>query len=203
MPKVWCRALHPRKYTGPDVFRSTNPSTRVVEVELCLWSPKRIMFFLAEPAAEINGFLARSIPESTPRTVSDSFAAGVRSGAIDIELIARLDPDDGPLNVVVQLSLESDPDAVAEIVARRPGGVRRLRCRLPNGSLRRQSAPPDIREGPEHRRPQTGEMRESQPCAHGSASLAGDSDVAQVEEALIARPAHGVGPHHPRGAGRR
>ncbi|MCD4533073.1 hypothetical protein LRP67_03130 [Nocardioides sp. cx-169] len=78
---------------------------------------ERIMFFLADLAVEINGYLARGVAHRFPRGESESYLAAVSAGVIDAELVPRLIPDEGPHHVLLQLSLDSDPEAVEAIVA--------------------------------------------------------------------------------------
>lgn len=77
---------------------------------------ERILFFLNDLAFEINGFIARVVLGRTPRSLQDSFEAAVLAGVIEADLATRLHPDD-PLHIVLQLSLDADPDAVKAIVS--------------------------------------------------------------------------------------
>jgi hypothetical protein len=65
--------------------------------------------------------LAQSIETIIARLHADvaslnSYGATVRAGVIDHALAERLEPDDGPYHVLVQLCLDSDPNEVAVVV---------------------------------------------------------------------------------------
>jgi hypothetical protein len=51
-----------------------------------------------------------------PRTPGAAFDAVGRVGVLDPELAAALAPPDGPHHVLLQLSLDTDPDEAAAVV---------------------------------------------------------------------------------------
>ncbi|MFG1923355.1 hypothetical protein [Cryptosporangium sp. NPDC048952] len=78
---------------------------------------ERMLAILDDLAFAINRHVAVVVLGEAPPTSEASFAAAQKAGLIDEELAIALTPEDGPHNVLVQLSLDAEPGAIEGIVA--------------------------------------------------------------------------------------
>jgi uncharacterized protein YutE (UPF0331/DUF86 family) len=78
---------------------------------------ERILALLVDLAFAINTHVAAAVLSEVPRTSAESFGAAERAGMIDAVLASALAPADGPHHVLVQLSLDSEPEKVAAVVS--------------------------------------------------------------------------------------
>ena len=78
---------------------------------------ERMLALLGDLAFAINAHVAGALLGERPETAAAAFAAAGRAQLIDDDLAAALAPEDGPHHVLVQLTLDSDPDEVGAIVS--------------------------------------------------------------------------------------
>jgi uncharacterized protein YutE (UPF0331/DUF86 family) len=83
---------------------------------------ERILALLGDLAFTINNWLSRSVLGDVPATPAAAFGAAGRVGVIDPELASALAPLAGPHHVLLQLSLDTDPDEAAAVVGRALAG---------------------------------------------------------------------------------
>ncbi|MBP2367731.1 hypothetical protein [Pseudonocardia parietis] len=78
---------------------------------------ERILALLVDLAHLINRHAAEVVLGVTPRTCEASFGAAAKAGMIEESLAADLAPMDGPHHVLMQLSLDTEPEEAAAVVA--------------------------------------------------------------------------------------
>lgn len=78
---------------------------------------ERILALLVDLAHLINRHAAEVVLGVTPRTSEASFGAAAKAGMIEESLAADLAPMDGPHHVLMQLSLDTEPEEAAVVVA--------------------------------------------------------------------------------------
>lgn len=75
---------------------------------------ERILALLADLAFAINCEVSRS---GRPETVAASFSVAGAAGLVDADVVSALTPVEGPHHVLMQLSLDAEPDEAAVVVA--------------------------------------------------------------------------------------
>ena len=93
-----------------------NPATGLVV--------ERILAILDDLAQAINRDVGAVVLGERPKTSAASFRAAQKSGLIDPALADTLVPEDGPHHVLVQLHLDSAPEAIEAIVDSAISGYR-------------------------------------------------------------------------------
>lgn len=78
---------------------------------------ERLLALLVDLAHLINRHASEVVLGVTPRTCEASFGAAAKAGMIEESLAAELAPMDGPHHVLMQLSLDADPEEAAAVVA--------------------------------------------------------------------------------------
>lgn len=78
---------------------------------------ERILALLVDLAQLINTHASQAVLAQRPQTVAASFDAAQRIGMIDAALASALAPADGPHHVLMQLSLDVEPEEAAAVVA--------------------------------------------------------------------------------------
>lgn len=78
---------------------------------------ERILALLVDLAHLINSHVAEVVLGVTPRTSEASFGAAAKAGMIEESLAADLAPMDGPHHILMQLSLDTEPEEAAVVVA--------------------------------------------------------------------------------------
>jgi len=78
---------------------------------------ERILALLVDLAFAINSHVSAAVLGEVPRTSDASFAAAEKAGMIDAELATALVPPDGPHHILLQLYLDTEPEAVAAVVS--------------------------------------------------------------------------------------
>ncbi|WP_285480177.1 hypothetical protein [Amycolatopsis sp. NBRC 101858] len=108
------RSITQLESLGPiDGNRFARDSTAGLVIE-------RVLALLADLAFAVNC----AVVPSAPRTPAESFEAACRIGLIDAEVAAALAPVEGPHHVLMQLSLDVEPDEAAAVVSRALAGYR-------------------------------------------------------------------------------
>lgn len=78
---------------------------------------ERILAMLVDLAYLINRDASSAVLGERPQTSAASFGTAERVGMIDAGLASALAPADGPHHVLMQLSLDADPEEAAAVVA--------------------------------------------------------------------------------------
>lgn len=78
---------------------------------------ERILALLADLAFAINSQVSAAVLGEMPQATAASFGAAAKAGMIDAELATALARPDGPHHVLVQLYLDTEPEAVAAVVS--------------------------------------------------------------------------------------
>ncbi|MFF2851938.1 HepT-like ribonuclease domain-containing protein [Streptomyces sp. NPDC058001] len=85
---------------------------------------ERLLAILDELAFAINRHVASVILGQVPQTSAASFGAAREAGLLDERLATALVPEEGPHNVLVQLHLDSEPEAIEAIMSDAISGYR-------------------------------------------------------------------------------
>jgi hypothetical protein len=85
---------------------------------------ERILALLGDLAFAINRHLSESVLGEVAQTPVAAFGATGRVGALDPELASALVPPEGPHHVLLQLSLDTEPDEAAAVVRAALAGYR-------------------------------------------------------------------------------
>ncbi|MFJ6572213.1 hypothetical protein ACIQNU_32890 [Streptomyces sp. NPDC091292] len=78
---------------------------------------ERLLAVLDDLAFAINRHVAAVILGQVPQTSAASFCAAREAGLIDQRLATALVPEEGPYHVLVQLHLDSEPEAIEAIAS--------------------------------------------------------------------------------------
>ncbi|MBD0735125.1 hypothetical protein BGM09_19215 [Streptomyces sp. CBMA29] len=85
---------------------------------------ERMLAILDNLAFAINRHVAWVVLGQAPSTSAASFGAAREAGLVDERLATALAPEEGPHNVLVQLHLDSEPEAIEAIVSDAMSGYR-------------------------------------------------------------------------------
>jgi uncharacterized protein YutE (UPF0331/DUF86 family) len=85
---------------------------------------ERILALLGDLAFAINARVSGAVLGEVPPTPGAAFGAIGRVGVLDPELASALAPLDGPHHVLLQLSLDTEPDEAAAVVRAALAGYR-------------------------------------------------------------------------------
>lgn len=114
---------------------------------------ERALALLEDLALAINRDVSAAVLGQIPQTCAAAFSSARKAGLIDARLASDLVPASGPHNVLVQLCLDREPEAIEAIVASALAGYREYVRQVanwtaPHSSTTREKGPPPVEWGP-------------------------------------------------------